>query len=367
MTKVKVGVLPISNVAPLYLGMKKGFFKAEGLEVEPSIGQSGNELVTGMVSGSTDFAFLGYVPLMSARAQGLPVKVVANADNGAETADKEWTLLLSKKGSPIKKPADLAGKTIAVNALKGVGEVEIKAALDKRGVDPNSIKLLEVPFPEMPAALEKGRVDVIWAPEPFLTSVLGEGGQDVEAPLTTLGKKFPNGTYATTEKEIAQNKDVVEAFARAINKSSGLRDLAPRRGAGDDPDVHEDPAGGREEDPPAAVAADHRPHEAADAARLRGQVQGDREAAEARRRDLGGGQVAVIAPLAAVAVLLVLWELVVQVGIVAESNIPPASAALSELVSQFGDGAFWSAVGSTLEGWAAGSASRSRSGSRWGC
>ena len=55
-----------------------------------------------------------------------------------------------------------------------------------------------------------------------------------------------------------------------------------------------------------------------------------------------------LAPLAAVAVLLVLWELVVQGGIVAETNIPPASAALSELVHQFGDGAFWSAVGATL-------------------
>jgi NitT/TauT family transport system substrate-binding protein len=226
-TTVKVGVLPISNVAPLYLGMKKGFFKAEGLKVEPSIGQSGNELVTGMVSGSTDFAFLGWVPLMSARSQGLPVKAVANADNGAETADKEWTLILTKKGSPIRKPADLAGKTIAVNALKGVGEVAIKAALDKRGVDPNSVKLLEIPFPEMPAALSKGRVDAIWAPEPFLTSVLGQGGQDVEAPLTTLGKKFPNGDYATTEKEIAQNKKVVEAFARAINKSSAYATSHP--------------------------------------------------------------------------------------------------------------------------------------------
>ena len=61
-----------------------------------------------------------------------------------------------------------------------------------------------------------------------------------------------------------------------------------------------------------------------------------------------------LAPLAAVAALLVLWELVVAVGIVAETNIPPASAALSELVAQLGDGAFWSAVGSTLEGWAAG-------------
>ena len=61
-----------------------------------------------------------------------------------------------------------------------------------------------------------------------------------------------------------------------------------------------------------------------------------------------------LAPLAAVAVLLVLWELVVQVGIVNETNIPPASAALSELVSQLADAAFWSALGSTLQGWALG-------------
>jgi ABC-type nitrate/sulfonate/bicarbonate transport system permease component len=53
-------------------------------------------------------------------------------------------------------------------------------------------------------------------------------------------------------------------------------------------------------------------------------------------------------------VLLVLWELVVQGGIVAETNIPPASAALAELVTLFGDGSFWSAVGSTLQGWALG-------------
>ena len=289
-TKVKVGVLPISNVAPLYLGMKKGFFKEEGLEVEPSIGQSGNELVTGMVSGSTEFAFLGYVPLMSARGQGLPVKVVANADNGAETAKDEWTLLLSKKGSPIKEPADLAGKTIAVNALKGVGEVEIKAALDKRGVDPDSIKLLEIPFPEMPAALDKGRVDVIWAPEPFLTSVLGEGGQDVEAPLTTLGPKFPNGTYAHDGEADRGGQGPGRALRTRDQQVLGLRDRPSRRGARHDPDVHEDPARAREEDPAAAVADRDRPGEAADPARLRGRAQGDREAAEARRRDLGGGR-----------------------------------------------------------------------------
>jgi NitT/TauT family transport system substrate-binding protein len=218
-TKVKVGVLPISNVAPLYLGVEKGFFREEGLEIEPAVAQSGNEIVTAMVSGDLQFAFLGYVPAMSAATRGLPLKLIANADNGAETAKDEWTVIMVEKGSSIRTPDELAGKTIAVNALKGVGEVVIKAALEKRGVDPNSIKLLEVPFPEMPAALERGRVDAIWAPEPFLSSVLGRGGREIEAPLTTLGKRFPNGTYATTEQYLGSNGDAVERFVRAINRS----------------------------------------------------------------------------------------------------------------------------------------------------
>ena len=219
-TKVKVGVLPISNVAPLYLGMEKGFFREQKLEIEPAPAQSGNEIVTAMVSGDLQFAFLGYVPATSARAQGLPLKLIANADNGAKTADKEWTQLMVNGDSPIRDVKDLEDKTIAVNALKGVGEVVIKAALEKKGVEPGSVKLLEVPFPEMPAALEKERVDVIWAPEPFLTTVLGKDGREIEAPLTTLGKLYPNGTYATTEQYLGENEDVVERFAKAMNKSS---------------------------------------------------------------------------------------------------------------------------------------------------
>jgi NitT/TauT family transport system substrate-binding protein len=218
-TKVKVGVLPISNVAPLYVGMKQGFFKEEGLEIEPVPAQSGNEIVTAMVSGDLQFGFLGFVPMMAAVSKSLPLQVVASSDTGAKSAEDEWTVIVVGKDSPIKEVGDLAGKTIAVNALKGVGEVDVKAALDKRGVDPDSIKLLEVPFPEMPAALERKRVDAIWAPEPFLTSVLGEGGREIEAPLTTLGPNYPNGTYSTTKKQLAEDEEVVAGFTRAINKS----------------------------------------------------------------------------------------------------------------------------------------------------
>ena len=106
----------------------------------------------------------------------------------------------------------------------------------------------------MPAALEADRVDAIWAPEPFLTSVLGKGGREIEAPLTTLGPRYPNGTYSATEKQLAEDEEVVAAFTRAINKSMEYATAQPGGGAGDDPDVHADPAGGGREDPPAAVA-----------------------------------------------------------------------------------------------------------------
>jgi NitT/TauT family transport system substrate-binding protein len=217
--RVDIGTLPISNAAPMYLGMRKGFFRQEGLELVPHVAQNGAELITGALSGSYDFIFAGYIPSIVARAKGLPITVVAASDLGAKRAKDEWTITLSKRGSDIRAPRDLAGKTIAVNGLRGVGEVVIKASLEKQGVDPKSIKLLEVPFPEMPAALERGRVDAIWAAEPFLSQELGQGAREVDAPLVTLAPNFVNGGYEASDKFIAQNGDVVARFSRAMSRS----------------------------------------------------------------------------------------------------------------------------------------------------
>ena len=59
-------------------------------------------------------------------------------------------------------------------------------------------------------------------------------------------------------------------------------------------------------------------------------------------------------PVVAVLVLLALWELAVRGGLISENSIPPATSAIAELFAQLGDGALWSAVGNTLNGWALG-------------
>jgi ABC-type nitrate/sulfonate/bicarbonate transport system permease component len=61
-----------------------------------------------------------------------------------------------------------------------------------------------------------------------------------------------------------------------------------------------------------------------------------------------------IAPAVAVLCALALWELVVGIGLLSEDHVPSMTATLVELADLLGDADFWSAVGSTLEGWALG-------------
>jgi ABC-type nitrate/sulfonate/bicarbonate transport system permease component len=61
-----------------------------------------------------------------------------------------------------------------------------------------------------------------------------------------------------------------------------------------------------------------------------------------------------VAPLAAVLVVLALWELVVRAGLISETSIPAMTATVGELFTQLGESGFWSAVGRTLQGWALG-------------
>jgi ABC-type nitrate/sulfonate/bicarbonate transport system permease component len=61
-----------------------------------------------------------------------------------------------------------------------------------------------------------------------------------------------------------------------------------------------------------------------------------------------------IAPAVAVISVLALWELVVGIGLLNEDHVPSMSATVAELAELLGDADFWSALGSTLEGWALG-------------
>jgi NitT/TauT family transport system substrate-binding protein len=233
---ITVDTLPIANALPLDLGIKKGFFTAQGIDITKRTLQSGNDVVLALANKNGEIGYLGYVPMMIARTQGIQVTTVANSEvEGTSEADN-WQNILVKGSSSIRNPGDLAGKTIAVNALKGVGEVMIKAALKKSGVNPSSVRLLALPFPAMRAALQNGQVDAIWTPEPFMSQALNtDNARIVMAPGPVLGKFWPIGGYAALQSWTKANPALAAKFRLAINQSLAyaqthpdeIRDLLP--------------------------------------------------------------------------------------------------------------------------------------------
>ncbi|MFL5969230.1 MAG: ABC transporter substrate-binding protein [Gaiellaceae bacterium] len=233
---ITVDTLPIANALPMDLGIKKGFFTAQGLDINKRTLQSGNDIVLALANHNGEIGYLGWVPMMIASTQGIAISAVAPSEVEGTNAADNWQNILVKGDSSIRTPSDLAGKTIAVNALKGVGEVMIKAALRKVGVNASSIRLLAMPFPTMRTALRNGQVDAIWTPEPFLSQALNlDNARIVMAPGPVLGKFWPIGGYASLTEWGRSNPALARKFRTAINRSlvyaqshpDEIRDLLP--------------------------------------------------------------------------------------------------------------------------------------------
>ena len=222
MVEVKVGTLPIASAAPLYLGREKGFFRDEGIEVEPQLQQGGAEVAAGVQSGSFDFGYAGVIPIVIAKAQRLPVQIVSTTDDQLKDPSEADVITVARKDTDIRSARDLEGATVGVNVLGGVAEVVIKASVEKDGGDPSKVKLVEVPFPEMVAALDSKRIDAGFVPEPFLLQSVQAGGRVIENASYQAAdpKGFELGIYFATEEYIGENADVVDRFVRASNRSA---------------------------------------------------------------------------------------------------------------------------------------------------
>lgn len=216
---VNVGVLPIADVAPLYLGMKQGFFSAQHLKVVPHTLQGGAAVASAVVGGSLQFGFGATANLVQARAHGLPIQLVANGDEAAADAGHAWSGILTRSGSSIKSVSQLSGKTVAANATHGENELALDSLLQRNGVQPSSVHVVALPFPTMPSALSSGQVQAVTEVEPFVSAIHAKGGSMVTPLFEGEQPSMIVAGYFTTRGEIGKNASVVKRFVAAMNQS----------------------------------------------------------------------------------------------------------------------------------------------------
>ncbi|WP_217207900.1 ABC transporter substrate-binding protein [Streptomyces sp. AC550_RSS872] len=226
-TTVRVGLIPIVDVAPLYLGQKQGIFEKQGLKLEFTTAQGGAAIVPGVASGQFQFGFSNVTSLMVAQSNGVPVKAVANGIASTGVAGEDFGALMVKKGSQVKSAKELEGKKVAINTLKNINETAVRESVRKAGGDPDKVNFVELAFDQMPAALDQGQIDAAMVVEPATATIKTQGGVEIASPLVDVAPDLTVAMYFASTQYAQQNPEVVKKFQDATAESLAYADAHP--------------------------------------------------------------------------------------------------------------------------------------------
>ncbi len=214
---VRAGTIPADVAATVEYARDLGYFKNAGLDVQVQIMQSGPVIAPAVIGGSLDVGAANTGSLAGARERGLPLRIFAAASQVGPTTATD--VIMVKADSPIKTAADINGKTVAIVAMKTVQHALFLAWVDKHGGDSKTVKMVEIPFPSMVAALDSGRVDVAIPSEPFTSQgragnrVLGNCYEALKSPMLLFG-------FFATDAWLAANADTALKFAAGIKQAA---------------------------------------------------------------------------------------------------------------------------------------------------
>jgi len=209
--RMNMGYIPDVQYAPFYVGIEKGYFAEEGLNLllDYSSEVDGIEL---LASGEADFATGSGDNLVQARSQGLPLQFVLRWYNGIPSA------IVSLKESGIETPADLVGKTVGIPGFFGINYKTYLAMLDANGLTTDDVTLEAIGWTQV-ASVSEGLIDAAVVYSNNEPIQLMWGGKEVNVlELNQYSNFIPIGIMAN-ESTIQENPELVQRFVRAFLKS----------------------------------------------------------------------------------------------------------------------------------------------------
>jgi len=191
MTRVKVGALRLSSTAPIFIGIDKGFFEAEGIKIEPVWFKAAQPIAVATATGDIDMGATGLTAgLYNSIAQGM--KIAIAADKGREWPGYKLTALLvntEQWKAGVRELNDLKGKRVGITQIGSTFHYMIGNILEKRGMSLNDVKVVPLgSITSMRDALISQQIESVFLNQPFVTAVEKNGTGNV---LLWVGDHLP--------------------------------------------------------------------------------------------------------------------------------------------------------------------------------
>src|ERR1700694_3127953 len=214
-TKFRIGFLPVTChlTCPVTDFINK---QMTGESIFDPVRFNGwQELKEAYLSGYTPATFILAPMAMALREQGVPIKIVY-------LGHRDGSAVMVHKDSQIYRMQDLRAKRIAVPNLFSNQRLLIFRALKQANMSIKDIELVEMPPPDMPAALYAKAVDAISSGEPFMAQTELDGYGRVLWLTKDVWPNFISCVLAVHEDMIKNHRDVVQRLVGGIAESGKL-------------------------------------------------------------------------------------------------------------------------------------------------
>lgn len=207
----------LADHSPIYLAMKKGYYKEEGIDLTVLRGSGSADAAKKIDLGQADVGISDAPTVLTAISKGANLKMVA------VVYDKAGNNVFFRKSANIKTPKDLVGKKIAVPPADS-HRVLWPAFAAINGIDPASVTLVNIKPEGKQAIVAAGEADGsfdLYTSYAIWEKVLGKG--EVGNLLwADFGLPIYGHTYFVNNDLLQKNPKLVERFLRATHK--GWRD-----------------------------------------------------------------------------------------------------------------------------------------------
>lgn len=210
---VRIGGTPAESYLQASLAQELGLFQKAGVNAEVQVQANGPTVAAALAGGTIDVGLGSTITIANAVQRGLPFTIIA--PGVMEHSKAPVGLMCVGKSSSIRSAKDLEGKTIALAGLRQAGDLATRAWLAKGGLDPAKVQLVEVPFADMGAGLERGTFAAANISEPMLLlAIRANGIRCIGDPYAVISPNTIVGVWYTTRDFAQQNPDIVRRIAQ---------------------------------------------------------------------------------------------------------------------------------------------------------
>lgn len=227
--KLTLGIIPIAHFSTMYLAQQEGLFQREGLSVEMQVIQNAAAMVPSVINGQLAIGTGSGTPFLNAVSRNVPISIAAPACNNPATPEEDTLGVVVADDSDIETIADLAGKTVALNAIGSQPHIALEKMLADLDTDLEDVDYAPMPMADSIAAVRQGRVAAAAIAEPFVTIADLEGLRHLSAvySLAFEGSGVESVFYAANEV-ISARQDEFDAFSRATIEANQMANDDPQ-------------------------------------------------------------------------------------------------------------------------------------------